>query len=340
MDLRLPHRFDPSAHSDRVLHPDYLHLKQQQKRDVDGPNEYQVYTLTVDSSLRDRTQYHTAATFRVYLQSPITNVLSAELLTAEIPNVAYTITERNQRFVFEEDLNGIVRKSFSLPTGHYDAVTLCAEIERLMNVFTDSQMALPDTPYSVVCPTDRNKAIFNANDPNITRFRILFSEEMGTAHGVLGFDVGPTPWNVETVPPEQGVDPDDPLYSNAIMSTGYMDTAGDLYVFLCSPELENNFHEVTYSKNPVAPSLPPFAFGRMQMTGPPGSAVFYNTGISARVAKKFLPPISKLSSLEFRWVRRDGTPVDFKNLENSFTIAFTCVSRSLGNPQFVNQMTA
>lgn len=344
MDLHPHHRFDPSRpDSFRVVNPDYLHRQQDTKRQEELEQETCTYVLNVDSVQRDKTIFPDSNRFKVYLRSPLCNVLSCRLLSAEVPNVAYTIDSRNQRFAFEEVVNGIAhRVEFVIPDGHYDGTTLCEEIQRLMNIFSNADLSLPEAPYDVSLQVDRNKAIFSS-DVSITRFRIMFEEN--TCHGVLGFDPGPTPWNTDPVEPGTGVDPRDPVYAGGIVSRHYVDVAGDVYVYLCSPELNSTFHEVVYSKNILGSDAlfskaPSHAFAKVSLLGPPGSVVFYNHKANHDACKRFVPPASKVSVLEFEWIRGDGTRVDFKNLENSFTLAFTCVSRSLGMPQFANSMSA
>lgn len=347
MDPRPFHRFD-HAQDPRfqpAIHPDYHHRNLERQR-LDEPElETQDFSIVVDSSQRDVASFPDSNRYRVYLRVPLTNVLSCRLASAEIPNVAYTVTEANQRFDFTELVSGTFHDvSFLIPTGHYDGTTLCTEIQRLMNAFTNSPARLTAAPYEVVLNTDRNKAVFTLVDnTHVSRFRIHFGE--GTVHRVLGFDERTTIWNTDPMPPGSGVDPADPLYAQSIASDRYVDTAGDTYVYVCSPELNSGFHEVVYSKD-VAGSdallsrTPPHAFARVSLVGPPGSVVFYNENAGNMIAKRFVPPVAKVSSLEFEFVRADGTRVDFKNLENSMTIVFTCVSRSLGMPRFAGHMTS
>lgn len=344
MDLRAQHRFDPTRpDSFRVTTPDYLHRFHEAKRLEEPEPETSTYVINVDSAQRELSSFGKSSRFKVYLRSPLCNILSCRLLSAEVPNVAYTIDSKNQRFAFEEVVDGETRVvDFLIPEGHYDGTTLCEEIQRLMNVFSYADVNLPDSPYSVKLIVDRNKALFSC-DAGVTKFRLLFEDS--TCYGVLGFEPGPTPWNVDPVEPGSGVDPRDPAYASGIVSKHYVDVAGDTYVYLCSPELNSTFHEVVYSKDVTGSDAlyskaPSHAFAKVPLLGPPGSVVFYNHKANHDAVKRFLPPVSKVSSLEFHWVRGDGTEVDFKNLENSFSLAFECVSRSLGMPQFANHMSA
>lgn len=343
MDIRPHHRFDHNPGYKSVVAPDYLHRRIQEEKSASPEYEYVNYTISVDSLQRDKALHPASNRFKVYLRNPLYNVVSCELVSAEVPNVGYTINRSNQRFAYEEDIDGTLHQaSFMIPIGHYDGNTLCSEIERLMNVKSISQFPPPNTAYSVQLLNDRNKAIFVANDPEINRFRIDFGP--GTCHEVLGFPQGVTPWNVEPPGPEEGVDPEDPKYAESIVSNTYVDVGGDLYVYLCSPELNSSFHDITYSKETVGSNVlnsltPPYAFGKIALVGPPGSAIFYNNRINAAVSKRFNPPLAKLACLEFQWMRADGSDVDFVNLENSFTLVFTCAARSLGPPQFVSPMT-
>lgn len=347
MDLGAHHRFDRSGDPRfaPTVAPDYHHRNVEARR-LDEPElETQEFTIAVDSSQRDKSQSPSSNKYRVYLRAPIANVLSCRLASAEIPNVAYTVTESNQRFDFTELVSGTYHDvSFMIPTGHYDGHTLCEEIQRLMNAFTNSPARLADSPYEVFLKEDRNKAIFTlADTTHVSRFRLNFGE--GTAYDVLGFKRGPTAWNTDAMPEGSGVDPADPLYLQSVSSDYYVDTAGDPYMYICSPELNSSFHDVTYSKETQGSAAlfsktPAHAFAKVPIVGPLGSVVFYNESTGMRSSKRFLPPVSKISSLEIEFLRPDGSPVDFKNLENSLTLVFTCVSRSLGMPRFVSSMTS
>lgn len=341
MDLKAFHRFDGGEAADS-LHPsrqrDGYYVKDQ--LDHFGRNnalDLQETVICVDSSLRDPVIYPSSANFKVYLRTPLTNVVSCDLLSAEFPNVQYAVTSRNNGFAFAETVGGEDRVGyFVLPTGSYDGPNLAEAVARLMNLTSGATGA---GAYAVTYSSLRSKFVFSIAEPSagVSRFKLLFSR-MGSCHRALGFEAVDTDWNVGYA--NEGVDPSDPEYQDAIASTNYADLFGDMYVYLTSPELDTKFHETTYTRSLSSVSSPSVgnAFVRLSLFGQPGDVIYYSATTATQVSTEFRPPLAKLDQMEFSWRRKDGSLVDFQGLDNSFTLRFRIRGRSLGLPQFVNRV--
>jgi hypothetical protein len=328
------HRFDSSdAHSSsQALGEDRFYVNDQKKHfEVNNAADDVEHTIVVDSKQRDPSIYPHPNHFKVYLRSPLTNVVSCDLLSVEFPNVQFVVSPSNQIFEWTEtrDDGEDHSLSFSIPTGHYDGPTLAFEILRMMN----AKAAVP--AYDVQFLPVRGKFLFQVAPSTLSRFRLSFGSN--SCSGLLGFGEGTTDWSNEYT--NTGVDPDDPTYSGGISSPFYCNLFGDTYVYLSSPELDSNFHELMYNRslsNPISPAISN-AFACLSMFGSPGQITFYSANTATLIKNDFKPPLAKLDQLEFSWLRSDGSLVDFQGVDCSFILRFKCRARSLGAPQFVNR---
>lgn len=326
MDLRPFHRFEGSRGLPIGAQPDQLYERQQLEHARQSGIEHTTHVIEVDSSQKNRAIFPNSNDFAVYFRNPLTNIVRVDLAFAEVPNISFNVNSSNQAFALEELIGSSAPHTvyFNLQEGHYDITDLCTELTRLLNLHSTAT----GQPYTVDSLARQNKVSFRAKQP-VTRFRILFEEESACSR-LLGFDAVDTPYN-------DTITSDDPLFSGALISSGYVDTTGDHYVLLSSPELDTNLHEVSYSPNGqgLVSGAPPNCFGRIALVGEAGSLVTYSGGISGYpIFKEFRPPIARLDSLHLSWLRRDGTPADFQNLDNSIQLHCKCVSRSLGSPNF------
>lgn len=325
MDLRPFHRFEGSRGLPIGTLPDQLYEKQLLEHARQSHVEYSTHVIEVDSSQRDRARFPDSNEFKVYFRNPLTNIVRVDLAFAQVPNVSFNVDGSNSSFALEEIVGNNAPHviQFSLQEGHYDITDLSEELTRLLNLHSASTAS----PYVVDSLSRQNKLSFRASH-DVTRFKILSSES--TCSKMLGFDAEDTPYNDTVVS-------DDPQYSGALISAGYVDTTGDHYVLLSSPELDTSLHDVSYSPggDGLLSSAPPNCFARIALVGDAGSLVTYSGGVSGYpIYKEFRPPIARLDSLHLRWLRQDGSPADFQNLDNSFQLHFKCVSRSLGSPNF------
>lgn len=333
MEARPYHRYDSSGRDVPISNRDEFYIKDQYKHfGEQNALELIEHTIAVDSANRDISIYPDPSHFKVYLRTPITNIVSCELLSVEFPNVQNLVGSANHGFSFTEVIGGTEHLlSFDIPTGHYDGITLAQEVARLMNAATTLQGFT--SVYSVDFVPERSRFVFKALVESVEKFRL----ELGDCSKFLGFPAGVSSWNTESV--NVGVDPSDPLYLGALVSPNYANLFGDSYAFLSCPELNTSFHETTYNRsltNTIAPAVSN-AFARLAMFGESGGVTFYSTNTATMVRKVFKPPLAKLDQMEFMWLRKDGTPVDFQNLDNSFILRFHCRGRSLGMPQLTSR---
>ena len=93
-------------------------------------------TLVIDSSRRNRDLYENPGHYVFRLPTVYKDVISVELMQANVPNSAYSINARNNqlRFTYDNDNDGD-QESFTatLTPGNYTETTLATEIAEQMN---------------------------------------------------------------------------------------------------------------------------------------------------------------------------------------------------------------
>ena len=325
MEISPFHRFDGGRGLPVGSRPDQLYEKQQLQHARQANIEYSTHVIEVDSSQRDTDEFPSSSEYTVFFRNPLTNVTRVDLTSAEVPNLSFNVNDSNNTFILEELIgtNPPNTVTCTLPEGHFDITDLTVEIQRQLNLKSSNHTS----PYTVSALSGRNKVIFKAAS-GITRFRLLFEGD-NTCCSLLGFDNSNTPYN-------DTFTSTDPLYSSAIVSTGYVDINEERFLFLSSPELDTTFHEVSYRRSEygLTSTATPNCFAKLAMVGEPGSVIVYAAGTGFSQFKEFKPPLARLDTLTIRWLRRDGSLVDFKDFDNSIQLQFKCISRSLGSPNF------
>jgi hypothetical protein len=325
MDLSTFHRFDAKRGLPLGSQPDKVYDRQQMEHARQSAVEYSTHVVDVDSAQRDLNASPSSSEYVVYFRTPLTNIVRVDLASAEVPNTCFNVTTSNNAFVLEEVVGNSSPHliTFDISEGYYDITDLVIEIERLLNL----QSSSTSKPYSVGTLGPQNKVIIRASSA-VTRFRLPFSAD-NTCRELLGFPGEDTPYN-------DTVSSTDPSLSHALVSPGYVNTPGDRFLFLSSPELDTTLHGISYSSSTggLVTSSPPNCFAKIALIGPPGSMIAYTAGFGFPMYKEFRPPLARLDSLRIRWLRRDGSLADFRNMDNSVQLHFKCVSRSLGSPNF------
>jgi hypothetical protein len=87
-------------------------------------------TVVVNSRDRHIINYPNTHTFRFLLRRPLKEILSVELVNGSIPGLIYTINVGWNQFTFQE---GGVRYDLALSPGLYDADSLAAELQLVLN---------------------------------------------------------------------------------------------------------------------------------------------------------------------------------------------------------------
>ncbi len=157
----------------RLEHKEHTEIaphNQQHRYDITIDKAYKGETipaiLIVDSAQRNRDMYENPGSYTLDLPKIYTDVISVELMQANIPHSSYTVSSRNNTLTFRFDdtdggaaLNTITASTTTLVTGNYTATTLATELARAMNSVNILRTA-PDATFSVTY------------DPIIQRFKI------------------------------------------------------------------------------------------------------------------------------------------------------------------------
>lgn len=130
--------------------------------------------IRIDSRYRDTGSFDK---FRISLQNP-TSFKCIKLLSVEIPNSIYTISENRQNNTLIIDQNGTLITS-TLPDGMYSVSDYVTSLENSLNNAVGS-----NSNYSVLYDDITGKITFN----NLVNIALLFTQSSEEIHYTLGFD--------------------------------------------------------------------------------------------------------------------------------------------------------
>lgn len=90
--------------------------------------------LVVDSSRRNRDLYENPGHYAIQLPTTYTDVISVELMQANVPNSGYTVSTKTNKVTFDytdEEVGGTYTATLS--PGNYDPTALASELARALN---------------------------------------------------------------------------------------------------------------------------------------------------------------------------------------------------------------
>lgn len=273
--------------------------------------------LIVDSAQRNRDMYENPGLYTLDLPKTYTDVISVELMQANVPNSAYTISSRNNILTFRFDdadsgaaLNTLPLSTATLTTGNYTASTMATELARAMNdinplrTIVGSVFSVTYDPiiqrFKVTGPTKR------AN--NTTQDNKSFQFVAGVLHGVdtiigLGSSSVTSTSNTLTFPYNVVISPDRYI----ILSIDGMNRCDGN-----SSALSNSFCII-----PVDSSTSDGDF-----TLKNGDTIDNDTYIF-----HYTEPLPKLANLRIAFYAPDGSVYDFNGRDHFLVFQITCLSR-------------
>ena len=310
-------------------------------------NKVVYYTINVQSSDRDVVLYPETSRFRVYLKEPIKNVTRVELQCLQCPYVSYNVNLGSNTFVFHETYlqsdpetgdQSEATSSFTvfLTPGHYTPETLASELERILN------MKSTGDGYVVMNLPEVNRLHFANTNNEILSFAIDLSVGVGqggsvetvSMGGVMGFLERRAYSNKDLI---SGVDPEDAMYQDVIVSDGYINLAGPGYIALDIEQIETPYNEVASKQTFETPGGLQGTFAKIIADNSAGTILFFQKNRNYDVFSTFTKPLASIDRLDITWRRPDGSEIEFFKLPNSFTLLFECVSGEIMGG--INQIT-
>lgn len=274
--------------------------------------------FTVDSRDRDDTAYPNPSSYRIRLPE-FKNVISIELVAAEVPVTGYVVNTSNNILHFQED-DGLTLQAI-IPVGNYTADELGDAIEVAMNGLTGYGVVyvvsnITATNKFTITATAGPSPVFNliffggtvpfssSNEPNPTEKSIY---ESGSIGEVIGFDK---------------VD-----LSGSLAYTGqYRYNLGgesNLYLHIKEADLlQSNDSNVDK------------AFAKVALDVPLGGTAFYQRNEDYPYIKHFSTDIGRLSHLTIQWKTHSGRLYDFNGNNQYHVLTFEIITKDITKPPY------
>jgi hypothetical protein len=289
----------------RTLQPEPDELKQfyeNEKYDL----FFQEY-IVVDSRDRNHDDYADPNNYRVDLERDINDVVSIQLVSAEVPKSEYVINASNNKIYFQElnaQVSGGTYLTATIPVGNYTITELKTAIETQMD-------AVGTANYTVTINSSTNTINVSSDLGSVDLFNFLFQGD----NEVHGNNNNPrSTYRDNSIGPVIGFSRTD--LSGASNYTGDLqyNLDGEKYVMLhlrnipmidgISDGVQNAFHKITLNTS--------------------NSTKYYQEG-DYQIVKKLNSPIKRLNELEISFRNYNNDLYDFHGLEHSLTFKVTSI---------------
>lgn len=272
--------------------------------------------FTVDSRDRDDTAYPDPASYRIRLPE-FKNVISIELVAAEVPTTGYVVNETNNILHYQEE-DGITLQA-QIPIGNYSPDDLVTAIETAMT----SGFGVT---YDVTNNTTTNTFTIEAVGGAAPAFNLIFFG------GTVPFSSSNEPnmktksiYEQNSIGPVIGFDKVDLSGSTTYTGQQRYNLGGpkNLYLHIEEADLiqsnDSNVHK---------------AFAKIPLNGPLGSTVFYQRNEDYPYIKHFSAEVGRLSHLTIQWKTHDGLLYDFNGDTHNHVLTFEIIVRDITKPKY------
>jgi len=265
---------------------------------------FERHFINIDSRQRSINKYTNSNNYVINLVDKYYNVIYCRLMTAEIPNTDFNITEHNNHITFVD--NGVTY-NITIPVGDYDSARLLTELDTAFNAagatntysFTlvDQRLQIEATggvlPFQLLFATGQySDRIADAGDG--TTMVVRGSD----ARIVMGFNIA-----------DYTSGPGDP---SVLLSPNKINIDCPRYIML---DLGRDFTKVE-----AIDGVTRDKFYKIQMNVPCNDCVFLTENQSQKRVKVFDPPIPLVNQFHIKFYTYDGYLYNFRGFENSFTL--------------------
>lgn len=278
------------------------------------------YFLVVDSRDRNQDRYSNPANYQIDFNEVYKDILSIELISAEIPKSTYTINSSNNKIYFQETATQVSNDTFytgTIPIGNYSTASdLATAIQTAMDGATGSE-----ADYTVSVLSTTNKLSISSNfGGSATLFNLLF-------------DGGTEKYNAttRTVYKENSIGPvigfsraDLTGTTVGVAYTGQnqYNLNGENYIFLNIKELEN-LDSINDSQGSGTDS-----FTKITLDADTTNRKFYKAEHDYISKVVFVPPLAKLGQMIIKFITYNNDIYDFGGLEHSLYFRITTFNQS------------
>ena len=253
--------------------------------------------VVVDSRDRDLTSFPTPARYDVEFEDPLENILSVELLCADVPFTSYLINSYAQDLTLIETQTGSSNaRNLQLTAGDYGASNLAAHVQTVL-----ATNGTAGVTYEVSYDLVKDNFQFMVSGSNVTStkpFTLDLSNRPQLA-AVLGF-----------LPKAYGSIWDAGSSKQSLRSDFRKNFNYNNYMVMHVDSLENN-----RSPNKVLNK----SFAILSKDRINNELIELES-----VCKEFNPPLSKLHKLRITFRDMEGNPYDFQNHPHRLEFLFRC----------------
>lgn len=260
---------------------------------IEPPKEFMFYEnnkkytrIVIDSKDRDQNQYENPNDYTIVLDDDINDVVSAQLVSADVPFTSYMINENFNKLYVTIGGNTY---SIILTFGDYTTSTLASHMESMLN-------ALLAGNFSVSYDSIKDNFRFRSK----VVFSLVFQGVTNPLNSLLGFK---QQTYTSTVSSEQDA------FVNVIQSPYRKNTDYNKYIYLVIEQFDLN-------KGNAKPINKSYAALTEQYTQ-------LSINDRPKIVKYFSPSIPRLSKLKISFYDRYGNKYDFQNQDHRLEFIFT-----------------
>lgn len=244
--------------------------------------------VVVDSRDRNNVVFPDPNRYEIRLDEEIEDVLSVELITADVPFSSYLINQSNN--ILNVNYNsGVITGTATLTTGDYTAADLASELQLQLN-------AVAVGSFVVTYDSRKDNYVIRSNASFTIDFPIL-----SNLTRILGF---------QKVASMSSTD-----------ETGYHP---DAFVHVVRSQYRRNFEDVSYlimdvallTVNTSINNTTNRSFAVINRSG------YMNTFITRKIKKTFNPPVGKFDKIKIEFFDYEGNLYDFQNQDHRFELLF------------------
>ena len=260
---------------------------------IEPPKEFMFYEnnkkytrIVIDSKDRDQNQYENPNDYTIVLDDDINDVVSAQLVSADVPFTSYMINENFNKLYVTIGGNTY---TIILTIGDYTTSTLASHMESMLN-------ALLAGNFSVSYDSIKDNFRFRSK----VVFSLVFQGVTNPLNSLLGFK---QQTYTSTVSSEQDA------FVNVIQSPYRKNTDYNKYIYLVIEQFDLN-------KGNAKPINKSYAALTEQYTQ-------LSINDRPKIVKYFSPSIPRLSKLKISFYDRYGNKYDFQNQDHRLEFIFT-----------------
>lgn len=240
--------------------------------------------IVIDSKDRDITLFPDPNKYEIRFDDDIDDVVSAQLLSIDIPLSSYMI---NKFFCeFDVTISGNM-STVVLDEGDYTATSLATMVQSKLNAISNN--------FEVTYDEIKDNYIFKSQVP----FSISFVNQTNSLHQLFGFKKDTyTSTATGTVP-----------YTNVVKSLYRRNFKFNNYIIMNIEQFDINKSNSNLIQKSFAIIIDNYSN--------------VNLGDEPKIIKTFSPPVPRLAKIRISFKDRYGNPYDFQNMDHRLELLFT-----------------